>query len=171
VDTGGSDFGWMHLHQGGRYDAATKLAHFRWRDLHVELGRWTRQDPAGYVDGANLSAFVTSNPPTFVDPFGRAHFNYEPFIPYARFADPATLVQTRLDQARVMTPLFVAALATAHPVLYTGMIFGLGFVIAVGAGVGAGYLITENTSIDETLGDWIAGADLVPGPNGGIMYQ
>jgi hypothetical protein len=94
VDSGGSDYGWVHLHQGGRYDAATKLAHFRWRDLHVELGRWTRQDPAtglvnfqmrdlntglgswvqvdptGYVDGMNLYQFVTSDPVNGLDPLG-----------------------------------------------------------------------------------------------------
>jgi RHS repeat-associated protein len=70
VDTGGSDFGWMHLHQGGRYDAATKLAHFRWRDLHVDLGRWTRQDPIAYADGHNLYAFVVSSPVNLIDPMG-----------------------------------------------------------------------------------------------------
>jgi RHS repeat-associated protein len=84
VDTGGSDFGWMHLHQGGRYDAATKLAHFRWRDLHVELGRWTRQDPLGFFDGLNVYELERSLPTTAVDPSGTARrdANFTGFVYY-----------------------------------------------------------------------------------------
>jgi RHS repeat-associated protein len=70
VDPGGSDFGWVHLHQGGRYDGATKLAHFRWRDLHVELGRWTRQDPLGNATGPNGYEDLNSSPTGLLDPLG-----------------------------------------------------------------------------------------------------
>ena len=34
------------------------------------LGVWAQQDPAGYVDGANLYQFVGGNPLRFADPFG-----------------------------------------------------------------------------------------------------
>lgn len=71
LDAGGSDFGWVHLHQGGRYDATTGLYHFRFRDYDPELGRWTRQDPAGYVDGGNLYEALLSSPVSWLDPSGR----------------------------------------------------------------------------------------------------
>ncbi len=53
---GTSDLGWVYLHQGGRHDASLKLSHFRYRDLHVDLGRWTRQDPLGHLNwGISMS--------------------------------------------------------------------------------------------------------------------
>ena len=66
-----SAVGMRYAFQGGRADAATQLVHFNARDLHVHLGRWTRQDPAGYVDGANRLQFVSSRPLSFVDSDGR----------------------------------------------------------------------------------------------------
>jgi RHS repeat-associated protein len=36
--------------------------HVRHRVLNAELGRWTRRDPLGYVDGVDLYEFVTGNP-------------------------------------------------------------------------------------------------------------
>jgi RHS repeat-associated protein len=51
VDAGGSDYAWQHLHQGGRHDPLTGLVHFRFRDYSPTLGRWTQQDPTGYIDG------------------------------------------------------------------------------------------------------------------------
>jgi len=61
-DNGVSNIGWVYMHQGGRYDATLKLSHFRYRDLHVSLGRWTRQDLLGYVDGENLTQALKSTP-------------------------------------------------------------------------------------------------------------
>ncbi len=62
-----SDVGWVYLHQGGRHDVSLKLSHFRYRDLHVDLGRWTRQDPLGYIDGANTYQAYISSPVDLVD--------------------------------------------------------------------------------------------------------
>lgn len=42
--------------------------HFRYRDL--ETGVWLSRDPAGFVDGPNLYAYVRQNPWTSFDPFG-----------------------------------------------------------------------------------------------------
>ncbi len=42
--------------------------HFRYRDL--ETGVWLSRDPAGFVDGPNLYAYVRQNPWTFFDPLG-----------------------------------------------------------------------------------------------------
>lgn len=67
---GTTDVAWKYLHQGGRYDSALKLSHFRYRDLHVELGRWTRQDPAGYKNGVSLLEYLGSNSIVRLDPLG-----------------------------------------------------------------------------------------------------
>jgi len=53
-------------HDGG----LPELAHVRNRVLHFGLGRWTRRDPAGYVDGANILAVARSAPLTYGDSFG-----------------------------------------------------------------------------------------------------
>jgi RHS repeat-associated protein len=42
--------------------------HFRYRDL--ETGVWLSRDPAGFVDGPNLYAYVRQNPWTAFDPLG-----------------------------------------------------------------------------------------------------
>jgi RHS repeat-associated protein len=65
-----SDWGWGWLHQGGRYNAITRLHHFRHRDYSADLGRWMQQDPAGYVDGGNRYQLERNNPVKAVDPFG-----------------------------------------------------------------------------------------------------
>jgi RHS repeat-associated protein len=72
LDADGTDFSFVYLHQGGRHDSTLKLSHFRNRDLHVELGRWTRQDPLGFVDGSNVYQAYVSSPVNGVDPSGLA---------------------------------------------------------------------------------------------------
>jgi len=42
----------------------------RYRNYHPTLGRWIERDPAGYVDGPNLYAYVSGNPAVSVDPTG-----------------------------------------------------------------------------------------------------
>ncbi|SKB05546.1 RHS repeat-associated core domain-containing protein, partial [Prosthecobacter debontii] len=46
---------------------------FRYRD--IETGMWLSRDPAGFVDGPNLYAYVKQNPWTAFDPEGLAAFN------------------------------------------------------------------------------------------------
>jgi RHS repeat-associated protein len=65
-----SAFGWVYLHQGGRYDVHTGLYQFRHRDYVAVLGRWLEQDPAGYVNGMNLYEYEGSNPPNNLDASG-----------------------------------------------------------------------------------------------------
>jgi RHS repeat-associated protein len=67
-----SDWGWVHFHQGGRYDSTTKLYAFRHRDYSPTLQRWMQEDPMGYVDGMNLYQYVRGNPIGSIDPLGLA---------------------------------------------------------------------------------------------------
>jgi RHS repeat-associated protein len=65
-----SDWGWVHFHQGGRYDSTTKLYSFRHRDYSPTLQRWMQEDPLGYVDGMHLYQYATSSPINSLDPSG-----------------------------------------------------------------------------------------------------
>ena len=68
---GSSDVGFRYGHQGGRHDEAAGLVSFRNRDLDPSLGRWTRQDPAGYVDGGSLYTSFRESPLVWLDPNGQ----------------------------------------------------------------------------------------------------
>jgi RHS repeat-associated protein len=46
-----SSFGWIYLHQGGRYDTTSGLYNFDNRDYSPTLGRGLRTDPAGFGSG------------------------------------------------------------------------------------------------------------------------
>jgi RHS repeat-associated protein len=48
--------------------------HFRYRDL--ETGVWLSRDPAGFVDGPNLYAYVRQNPWSKFDPWGLEEDDY-----------------------------------------------------------------------------------------------
>jgi hypothetical protein len=78
LDTSGnamSAYAFEHGFQSGRHlqytnDQRDVLVHFRNRDLLTRAGRWMRQDPAGYVDGASLYQAHVSNIVSLLDPFG-----------------------------------------------------------------------------------------------------
>ncbi|AGA25127.1 RHS repeat-associated core domain-containing protein [Singulisphaera acidiphila] len=66
-----SAYGWVYLHQGGRYDGVSALYSFRHRDYSATLGRWTSQDPLKFRAGdTNLFRYTFGNPITFNDPTG-----------------------------------------------------------------------------------------------------
>jgi len=44
--------------------------HVRHRVYDTNLGRWTRRDPLGYVDGMGLYEYVAGVPLVYLDPFG-----------------------------------------------------------------------------------------------------
>jgi len=54
------------------YDRAPEFGawHVRHRVLNSKLGRWTRRDPLGYVDGENLHSYVSAQLPVSQDPDG-----------------------------------------------------------------------------------------------------
>ena len=59
-----------NLYQGMTLDAVTGLYYERFRNYSPTLGRWTSQDPLGYIDGANTYQFVDSSPVGNVDAGG-----------------------------------------------------------------------------------------------------
>jgi RHS repeat-associated protein len=66
-----SAFGWVHLHQGGRFDATSGLYHFRHRDYSPTLGRWTSLDLIRYLAGdVSLYRAVGNMPTGRTDPSG-----------------------------------------------------------------------------------------------------
>jgi RHS repeat-associated protein len=68
----GSQFAWLYLHQGGRFDSVSGLYHFRHRDYSPTLGRWISLDPIRYEAGdVNLYRFVFNAPTVFTDPSGQ----------------------------------------------------------------------------------------------------
>ena len=59
-----------YRYTGRRLDAETGLYYYRARYYSVTLGRFLQPDPAGFVDGLNLYAYVGNDPLNFVDPSG-----------------------------------------------------------------------------------------------------
>ncbi len=57
---------------GKRFDVELGLSYFGHRYYDANLGRWISTDPAGFVDGMNLYAYVLNNPLGFFDPDGRS---------------------------------------------------------------------------------------------------
>jgi RHS repeat-associated protein len=71
VRSGGSQYSWVYLHQGGRFDAVAGLYNFRRRDYSPTLGRWLQQDPVVYGSGdADLYRYVANAPVQLTDPSG-----------------------------------------------------------------------------------------------------
>ncbi|NOG55314.1 MAG: hypothetical protein HND57_13480 [Planctomycetes bacterium] len=74
----GTTSGWNDLtaignrkgYAGYEWDGVVSMYHVRHRVLHPVLGRWTRRDPLGYVDGMNVYEYVTSAPTTSRDRLG-----------------------------------------------------------------------------------------------------
>ncbi len=68
---GGTDLGWVYLHQGGRLEAATGLDYFRNRDYAPSQGRWIERDPATMFF-RNVGSYATeaSNPVAMDDQSG-----------------------------------------------------------------------------------------------------
>ena len=59
-----------NLYQGMTLDAMTGLYYERNRDYSPSLGRWMEQDPAQFINGANMYQFVNSSPEGNVDAWG-----------------------------------------------------------------------------------------------------
>jgi RHS repeat-associated protein len=57
---------------GQYYDAESGLHYNYFRDYDPGVGRYVGSDPARFINGTNLFAYVRSNPILFVDPLGLA---------------------------------------------------------------------------------------------------
>jgi RHS repeat-associated protein len=80
VAAGNDTYGWTTLFQGERFDVVSGLYQDGARWYREQLGRFLQQDPAGYVDGANLYQYVGSGPVDHVDPSGlTSRRNYNDF--------------------------------------------------------------------------------------------
>ncbi|MBL1218352.1 MAG: hypothetical protein D8M59_12760 [Planctomycetes bacterium] len=55
---------------GYEWDGVVSMLHVRNRVLHAVLGRWTRRDPLGYVDGMNVYEYVGGMTLSLLDPMG-----------------------------------------------------------------------------------------------------
>ncbi|MCB9845515.1 MAG: hypothetical protein H6811_05985 [Phycisphaeraceae bacterium] len=69
-DTNASDLRNRRSLAGYEWDPAVKKYHVRNRVLDPEIGRWTRRDPLGYVDGASLYNYVNALCLLASDPMG-----------------------------------------------------------------------------------------------------
>ncbi len=68
---GSSDYRWLYLFQGGRYDAATGDYIFNARDYRPTTGQWLERDPLGEEAGdVNIGRFVGNDPMNATDPTG-----------------------------------------------------------------------------------------------------
>lgn len=55
-----------------RFNEILSLIHFGFRFYDPTIGRWISQDPAGFIDGSNLYAYLHNNPLSYFDRFGLA---------------------------------------------------------------------------------------------------
>ena len=51
--------------------------YYRHRIYDPNTGRFTSEDPLGFVDGANRVVYVGNNPINFIDPLGLRFFNLQ----------------------------------------------------------------------------------------------
>jgi RHS repeat-associated protein len=98
VRSGGSTYGWIYGHQGGRFEAFAGQYHFRHRDQSPTMGRWKQMDPIGFAAGdLNWYNGLANNPFRWVDPSGLSTRDailqsLEPLISLA-FQSPTSTLQ------------------------------------------------------------------------------
>jgi len=81
-------------YSGKRFDEESGLLAFGMRYYDPSLGRWTTPDPADFIDGTNLYAYVHNNPLLYVDQyglFGESIFESLPDFEWGRRMDDLSL--------------------------------------------------------------------------------
>jgi len=103
---------------GYEFDVSVEAYHVRHRVYLPELGRWTKRDPLGYVDGVSVYEYVNSQVMRAIDPTGRS------MMVGPVDDDPCKLEKALLDVALLEEAIALAALAgciispNSCPVLY-----------------------------------------------------
>jgi len=153
VQSGGSNYAWVHLHQGGRYDGVSGLYNFRNRDYSATLGRWVTMDPMGYSAGdVNLYGYVHGSPATLSDPLGLA-------VTFTSIELRTTRKSVRGGKAGID-----ASYANLGPIADTGGV-RFGFAITITATVTCGSKIT-----DAFVNQEVANAGQLDKSAGGTTY-
>jgi RHS repeat-associated protein len=109
VRTAGSAYGWVHLHQGLRYDKDTGLYDDRGRPYSPTQGRFLCVDPLRFGAGdVNLYRYVTNGPTGRLDPSGLDEDNPLLRIPPKEFKgdpfDPLRKLQQGDQRAGITIP-------------------------------------------------------------------
>ena len=88
----GNRRGYASYEHDGNVDS---VAHVRHRVLMIAIGKWSRRDPLGYVDGMNLYAYVATNPLASIDPRGLSRVCLTSSVPIS--VDPFDVIDRWLD--------------------------------------------------------------------------
>jgi len=63
-----------YMFTGRRFDEESDKYYYRFRTYDSNCGQFMQRDPLGYIDGMNLYEYVSSNPTSYIDPFGTKDF-------------------------------------------------------------------------------------------------
>jgi RHS repeat-associated protein len=79
-----SNYAWIYLHQGGRWDADGGVYNFQRRWYSPTLGRWSSVDPFGLAaNDTNLTRYVNNSPVQLQDPSGLEPARLPGWLEYA----------------------------------------------------------------------------------------
>lgn len=161
------------------------------REYHVSLGRWGQRDRAGYVNGQNIVEYITSNPTNYFDPTGLAKGDksageYDEHLRKYREAEQRAkelennlrdekgkkaqeAIRGELDALRKSIKGHAKEIGQKWPTgrpnnLNCGNARASLAAIAWEIGWQIGTMLTDLTSIDEALGDFIYDAAYNPNP-------
>jgi RHS repeat-associated protein len=84
---------------GYQWDQVARAYHVRYRVYLPEIGRWTRRDPLGYVDGKNLYEYCAAGCVAYLDSLGQTH-QHAQVVPSAPPA-PGSLQPGRIQPSPV----------------------------------------------------------------------
>ncbi len=127
------------------------MINFQFRDLNTSLGRWLEQDPAGYVDGANVYQLEGSSPSDHLDGHGLSWGSF--------WSGVADGLETGIEAGVVLGALAIAAPAIGGALAVAGAVY---------AGVALGEAIAGQDLSGNQLNDYQRG-NLVGNVVGGFV--
>jgi len=93
-----------YLFSTKEFEPQTGLSYFGARYYDPRVGRFVSPDPAGFIDGPNLYAFVSNNPVNLVDPLGLRAQRPARQAVFAPSQEISQAVQEQLDAAQPRRP-------------------------------------------------------------------